>query len=160
MIDLLEALATCLCGQISADRSPDTCFCGVIPGEAAVGAYAGNCTNKCGMAWVRLMSMYPSAGLGVPDTTPAGNCAGGLDAIVEVGIMRCVVTMDEQGNPPTAAQQFAATEQQVKDSLTIRRAIACCPVLSPKDFILLNYQPTGPLGGLVGGAWQITVAVN
>lgn len=154
----LHALAECLCAQIATDDSPAMCFCGVVPGDAAVADYAGDCDTETGMAWVRLISTYPATGVGVPDER-AGNCGAALGFDVEVGILRMMSVGDDLGNPPTAAEQLAAVDQQVKDMMTMRRAVACCPALPGKDFTLNTYTPQGPYGALVGGFWTISVVL-
>lgn len=90
-------LAECLCAQIQDPENgvPDVCFCGVVPGDQAIGNYAGDCTEKCGMAWVRLVSLYPMGSLGTIDRTP-GNCGVGLGIDVEMGIFRCISIGDSE----------------------------------------------------------------
>jgi hypothetical protein len=156
MFDRLTDLATCLCRQITENGGPETCFCGVIPGDAAIQDYAGDCATGCGMAWVRLVSMMPMSGVDLQNTDP-GNCSSEVGAIVEVGIMRCIGSGDQRRTAPKDAELLRATEQQIKDALTMRQAIACCPSIDSKDFILGAYAPMGPMGGLVGGAWSLTV---
>ena len=151
---ILNSLAACLCAQIEADGSPKTCFCGVIPGATAVQEYGTDCDNLDGMAWVRLALTYPSSAVGV-QSQQVGNCSVGIGVDIEVGIMR-TIPMDAL---PDEAELLAANQQQVKDVLTIRKAIACCPDLHSKDFILGSYTPSGPLGGLVGGAWTVHVGI-
>jgi len=155
---LLEAIASCLCAQIVADGLPPTCFCGVVPGDAAVGNYAGDCEEACGMAWVRLVTAYPASAVGTPNIE-AGNCNAGLGLEVEVGIMRCISIGDEQGNPPPPEEMLAAAELQTDDMFAMMRAITCCPSIPSKDFILSAYTPMGPLGGVVGGTYTIALAI-
>jgi hypothetical protein len=155
--DRLQALATCLCAQIAADELPEPCFCGVLPGEAVAGDYAGNCQTKCGMAWVRLVNIYPAKAIGQPDITP-GNCGAGLGFEVEVGIVRCVPVGNAAGMPPTAAQMLAATELQIADSMAMFKALQCCAPDS-RDMIVGSYEPTGPEGGLVGGTLLVQFAI-
>lgn len=153
VFDRLTDLAACLCAQIEKDGGPEPCFCGVIPGDAAVGDYAGDCDEKCGMAWVRLVAAYPATGVGVADET-AGNCSASLGFDVEVGILRCIPIHDD-GSPLTPEEATDATTLQVADMLTMWRAITCCEAITSKDYILGGYAPMGPLGGLVGGGFQI-----
>jgi hypothetical protein len=153
VFERLTDLAACLCAQIEADGGPPTCFCGVIPGDAAVGDYAGDCDEKCGMAWVRLIMAYPATGVGAPDET-VGNCSASLGFDVEVGILRCI-DVPEDGSAPPAEEQVATTQLQVADMMTMWRAINCCEALPNKDFILGAYQPMGPLGALVGGNFTL-----
>lgn len=158
VFDRLTSLAACLCAQIRADGSPEPCFCGVIPGDGAVAEYAGDCETENGMAWVRLIGMYPAEGVGVESLT-AGNCSAGLDAMVEIGMLRWAALPDERGNPPSASALLDSADLVTTDALTMMRAVACCPDLSSKDYILGAYTPIGPLGGLVGGVWRVTIAV-
>lgn len=157
----LSALATCLCAQITdpVNGVPDVCFCGIVPGEQATALYAdGDCADRCGMAWVRLVSLYPSVSIGVLDPTP-GNCGSSIGVDVELGIMRCISVGDERGNPPTPDELLAATQLQIADSLVMQRAVLCCDAIPPSEVILSNYTPLGPAGGLVGGMWTLSMGV-
>lgn len=160
IFERLAALATCLCAEIlNPDWGvPDVCFCGIVPGEAALGDYAGDCDTKCGMAWVRLSSIYPSNAVGVMLTEP-GNCAFGLGIDGEIGIMRCIPVGDAMGNPPTPDEMLAAAELQVTDALIMQRAMFCCDAIPQRDVILGQYQTLGPDGGLVGGSFPFSMAV-
>lgn len=151
--DALSELATCLCAQIVVDGSPDVCFCGVIPGEAAAAMYQGNCTKKCGMAWVRLITVVPAAGLGTA-TEQAGNCMTGIGYDVEMGILRCT-PIGTATEPPTPAQLLGAAQLQHADMMSMRRAVACCT--GSRDWMVGAYAPMGPSGGMVGGAWTVTM---
>lgn len=159
--DRLSALAACLCGQIQdpVNGVPDVCFCGIVPGDQAVGNYAGDCKDVCGMAWVRLVQMYPMVSIGSPDVTP-GNCGTGIGIDVELGILRCITVGDEQGNLPTAAELLAATQLQIADALIMRKAVQCCDAVPWKDTIVTTYTPSGPLGGLVGGMLNVSMGTE
>ncbi len=155
--DRLSALAACLCAQITTDGSPATCFCGVIPGEAAVAEYTGDCNDKCGMAWVRLASMYPAAVLGRVDETPA-NCSASLGFDIEIGILRCI-RVPEPNDPLTAAELEEAATLQSNDALTMWRAVLCCDAINSKDVMLGGYTAMGPMGGMIGGTWGIRTVI-
>ncbi len=150
----MSDLAECLCAQIVVDESPEPCWCGVMPGQAALIEALG---NECdgGLAWVRLVSAYPSQIIGQASTL-TGNCGMGTGFDLEVGIMRLVVVEEDAPDP---AQSLAAVEQQIKDMETMRRAIGCCPALPKQDYILGQYTPSGPLGGVVGGTWSVFVGL-
>ena len=154
-------LAECLCAQIQDPENgvPDVCFCGIVPGEQAIGNYAGDCKNKCGMAWVRLVSLYPMASIGQIDSTP-GNCGVGVGIDVEMGIFRCISIGDEQGNLPSPAELLEATQLQIADALVMRKAVYCCDAIPSKEVILANYTPVGPLGGLVGGTFRVSMGTE
>lgn len=156
----VEAISACLCAEIldPANGVPDVCFCGVVPGEAPSAMYAGNCKDKCGMAWTRLVSMYPANGVGVPLGTVA-RCDTGIGIEVEVGILRCMSVGDERGNPPSAQEQHDAAELQAADAMVMWKALLCCQAIPHGDVILSRYTPIGPEGGLVGGLIQVALAV-
>lgn len=156
---VLKDLAACLCAQIEEDGSASPCFCGVVPGGNVTPDYLGGCTaEKCGMAWVRLGSAYPSntPGLAIEET---GNCTSGNGIEVEMGLLRCAPMPDSRGNPPSAEVREAAFDQQVKDMLTMKRAIKCCSSLKPKEYVLNIYTPVGPEGDVLGGFWSLSIVV-
>lgn len=154
-------LAECLCAQIAdpVNGVPDVCFCGIVPGEQAIGNYAGDCKTKCGMAWVRLAGLYPMASIGVIDPSP-GNCGAGLGIDVELGILRCISVGDESGNLPSPVELLESTQLQIADALVMHKAIRCCDAIPSKEAIIANYTPTGPLGGLVGGTLVVSMGVD
>lgn len=154
IMERMTELAACLCAQIVVDESPEPCWCGIMPGQDALLEMLGD-DCEGGVAWVRLASVYPSEIIG-QQSTRTGNCGMGTGFDLEVGIAR-LVTVNEEA--PTPAEALAATEQQVKDMETMRRAIGCCPALPKPDYILGNYTPTGPLGGVVGGTWTVFVGL-
>jgi len=155
--ETLEELASCLCAQVEADGLPAVCFCGVVPGLEIALDYQGDCADACGMAWVRLVALYPSTSIGQPSEQP-GNCSLMLGLDIEIGMVRCASGMDEAGTPPTAGQLLADTELQVADALAMRKALLCCH--NSKDFLLGPYAPYGPAGGMVGGAWTVALQVS
>lgn len=153
----LEQIAACVCAQIEVDELPKTCFCGILPGAEVAWDYTGDCgEGTCGMAWVRLISVYPSSVIGTPDES-AGNCSALIGMDVEIGIARCVSQPDDDGNPPAPADLQADAALQVADAMALRKAAVCCA--PEKDFILGPYIPVGPSGGLVGGVWTISLQV-
>lgn len=155
--DKLEALAMCLCAQITADGSPEPCFCGVVPGDGVSLTYGTDCDARDGMAWVRINAMYPSSAVGSQDTT-VNNCGSEIGVDIELGIMRAM-PIDPNGEQIDDADLLAVTRQQTKDALTLFRAATCCAAIPGKELIVGAYTPAGPLGGLVGGALLInTVA--
>lgn len=153
----LEELSDCLCAQIEEMDLPGVAFCGVIPGDAAIANYVGN-GDECGMAWVRLMNMFPSQGI-VDAYQEPGNCAAEISATIEVGILRCMSVGDESGEPPTPEEYLEGAQLEAADALAMLRAITCCEALPNKDYMLGPYTPTGPLGGIYGGTWQLTTVV-
>jgi hypothetical protein len=149
----LTDLATCLCATLVTEGLPDVCFCGVVPGEAASAMYGGDCAKRCGMAWVRLVSVSPTNTLGdqAPATQP-GNCASGIGSTVEVGVLRCT-PIGTAERPPSDADLLSAARLQIADMMAMRQAVACC--VGSRDWVLGTYTPAGPSGGLLGGLWTV-----
>lgn len=152
---ILDDLATCLCSQIITDGSPPTCFCGVVPGDEVAMDYAGDCNDTCGMAWVRLVTAYPSTSVGVPVERP-GNCAVGIGIDVVLGISRCI-ELGDNGEPPSQEDLAAGAVLQQADMMTMWRAISCCR--TSKDWRIGSYTPFGPQGGLIGGVLPLSILV-
>lgn len=150
ILSRMTALAACICEQIRTDGSPEPCWCGVMPGQEALLEALGNACDG-GLAWVRLASVYPSEIIGQP-SQKTGNCGTGTGFDLEMGIAR-LVTVEEEA--PDEAEALAAVDQQVIDMQTMRRALACCGAIKRTDYILGQYTPLGPLGGVVGGTWTI-----
>lgn len=153
---VLEDLSICLCAQIEADNLPPTCFCGVMPGSEVPLDYAGDCDHACGMAWVRMGASYPSVSIGAPAETP-GNCSAGIGLEIEVGIIRCI-DVGSGTTPPDREVLAAAAALQTADMMAIWRAVSCCQ--NSKDFMILQYQPYGPEGGMVGGVVALNLLVT
>lgn len=152
---ILADLATCLCAQILTDGLPPVCFCGVVPGDEVALDYAGDCDDACGMAWVRLLTAYPSVQVGQPVGEP-GNCARGIGIEVEMGIVRCL-DVGDGSTPPEPASLSASAVLQVADMMAMWRAVYCCQ--NRKDFIIGQYVATGPQGGIVGGTLPLAMLV-
>lgn len=153
--EVLDELATCLCAQIEVDGLPPTCFCGVLPGAEVALEYMGDCSGACGQAWVRLATSYPSVSIGVP-LDRANNCAAGIGLEIELGVMRCLDVGDGPEPPPPALMADAALLQS-SDMMAMYRAVACCR--RSKDYIIGQYTPLGPEGGVVGGTLAIGILV-
>lgn len=151
--EILSGLAACLCAQITEDDSPETCFCGVIPGGGVVADYAGDCDDVNGMAWVRLITSYPAQSVGQA-LQQVGNCSVGVGIDVEIGMLRRYPLDAEALDEATLLE---LVDQQIKDMHTMRKAVQCCAGNSfgNKDYILGSYTPVGPDGDLVGGTWTL-----
>lgn len=147
----LAALAQCVCSTIDTEGLPSHCFCGVVPGDSVLADYAEGCDRRNGVAWVRIALTYPAQVVGVQDTR-TGTPPTGLGLDIEVGSIR---QFDVDDDPPTEAEALATATLQHDDMMALRKAILCCDALNPKDYILGQYRPMGPLGGMVGGAWTV-----
>lgn len=149
-----EALAACLCGLLT--EGPDLCFCGILPGNAVpldVGYGDGECG---GMAYVRVVSVYSSTSVGQASVTPA-NCTLGTGFDLEMGVYRPFPIQDDGSSPPPEVQ-LEATRWQMWDVQQMRKAL-CCDWLPKMDYILGQYAPAGPAGGVLGGIIPISAII-
>lgn len=153
--DLL-ALLECLAAQMGQEGLPDPCFLGMLPGEAVPLNYCDNCGD--GMAWVRLVA------IGAPtdaDPQAAGStCYNPLAATVEVGIIRGIVVIHEDGSPATPDEQMTAFREQMAGMRAMHRTLTCCDLPSGESIGELNYTPMGPEGGCVGGTFTGTIRIT
>jgi hypothetical protein len=83
-------------------------------------------------------------------------CPTGTIVNVEIGVLRCAATMDDQGNPPTAAQLDAEAALLMADRKAIFMALLCdfpADGTMDEDRGIANivWEPMGPEGGCVGG---------
>lgn len=156
--NLMTEIAACLCNQIEVDGLVKPCWCGVYPGATVVADFMPECFEGAqaldGMAWVRMASAYPAFQPGVVVEDPAQTMVAGLGFDIEVGILRSVPIPEEGIDESQAAESVTS---QIDDMLCIRKAISCCVALERADFILNQYTPVGPIGGVVGGAFTVMV---
>lgn len=158
VFDVLTELASCLCEQIRKDDLPEPCFCGVLPGQLVAYDYVGVCEQQDGMAWTRLATSYPAAGVGRVDQN-ISNCGSGIGVEIELGVLRQAPTLQEGGEPPTEAMQLESVRVQMGDMLAMWRAVNCCFSEKGTDYILQGYRPFGPQGFAVGGSFTVMVAL-
>lgn len=106
------------------------------------------------IAWVRLVNIAGTE----PDGTGAV-CGAAWQLDVEVGIAHC---WPLQENPLTDLQHLGVAVK-VNDSMAaLHKAIACCTTWHPKGrrtVTVTRWQPIGPQGGVIGGAWLLQVRV-
>jgi hypothetical protein len=77
--------------------------------------------------------------------------------VVEVGVSRCVATVDDLGFAPGADVMSGEAGQVQRDAWEVWRGIVCCGVFD--DVVVGEWRPEGPLGGVVAGVWPVTVRV-
>lgn len=159
-----SALATCTAEKL-VDISDPVCELPVIWSDHP--APADVCDCECdsgghGQGWVRYVQLAP---VPRPSKFPPGQCTGGYDATIEVGVHRCAPTLDNTTNPPKrpdVAEQEAYAQARMRDMRALIAAWTCCQVLEEADVggDLLQVVPTGPQGGCGGvvltGRLQLT----
>jgi hypothetical protein len=161
--DVLDGLRACLCTEIEDSRAGATCFCGVYPGQQTSADWC-TCTKTirgtpggCGMAWVRLVSVYPYDQF--PTQAQRPTCATPLAAVIELGVFRCIPGLGPKGEAPDAAAQADAVLTQTSDLAAMLKAMTCCEALTERTYVLGRYTPASG-GNCGGGSFQVTVALQ
>lgn len=139
------------------DRLDSLCAKSLYPGDAIPADYG---EDDCGgMAWVQLVSAVPSATFPTP-AADLNSCTYSLAYSISVGIMR-PVKIPEQGvrndiTLPTDEENTESAYEQMEDMDAMHQAIRNASRYI--DYLILGtYAPTGPEGGVIMGAWEVTV---
>lgn len=157
VLPVMEQLSACLCTELD-DAGNPTCFCGVLPGSEVVLDHCSPCDGgRCGQAWVRMATSFPSIAFPAPDEgVNSGQCGSPLAFTLEVGVVRCAPQPDGTGTPPGEQAQLDAAVRQMEDWGAMVRAIECCSA-SGREYVLGVYEPVSA-GDCVGGTWLVTFA--
>jgi hypothetical protein len=151
----LTDLAAELQVEIQDSGLKDPCWIGVLPGALVAHDYCSPCgPTKCGMAWVRLAALNEWVDQSGLDTS---RCTALFTATYEMGIIRCHQTSDDRGNPMSMAYQAESTRVQLAEMAAMKRVILCSDLMRNMEAAIGGYQPIGPEGACVGGAWSVVV---
>ena len=113
---------------------------------------------KCGIGWVRLVSVAGPTGEGdaaAQFRNADGDLCGPFTWTVtfEMGVQRCPTLGDAHRNP-TGAESLADTLRQLSDLRAMRAAMRCC--FDSVPIVPGEYTPIGPEGMCFGGSWTFT----
>ncbi|MBP2703524.1 hypothetical protein JOL79_06890 [Microbispora sp. RL4-1S] len=160
-LPLAEALLACLCAELDDTVAGPVCVCCLAPGPEP--ADCCTCPGGEGRAWVRVTRIFPtSARFPLPAVDP-GRCAtdGSYAVELELGVYRCVATIDDDGTPPSCDQRTADAVKLLDDAAAMRRAVSCCfprtELGRGRAVVVGEWRPIAPEGGCAGGALLVTV---
>lgn len=161
MFQTLALLSECLCQELAATGGPGLCYCGLWLGSAAPPLGVADCKDKdCGVAWVRLVSAFPSGIFPTPDQEGVTRCASPMVYQVEIGVARCAPRPEGRAMFPDAQAMFEANRLYMSDMRAAARALRCClPEANKKaggSEILVALGAWDPLeyaAGKSGGTW-------
>lgn len=155
---VVAALTDCVCETLAVEGAGPTCWCGLFPGAEVSWDYCGECSGgTCGMAYVRLVSIYESQQFPQQDPLPS-NCGAPLVAELAIGALRCIPVAERDGSLPDEAALLEAGLATFADMAAIRTAVSCCD-LGDREFAFGSYAPLGARGGCVGGEWTVWVTL-
>lgn len=134
------------CVTAAFDDCEDTfgfCRSGVVAGVPAWDDCC-DCGRGEGQLWVRVADWTPD-----PEFTQPGvsKCAQTTLVTVGIGALRCVPTLSETGEAPSAAEEAVAAYKIYLDAQVIHSAVMCCVT----ERVWQGWTPLGFDGGCGGG---------
>lgn len=154
-------LLACLEEELDKTASPPR-YRGRRPGQTVAHLISTTSDECCeGSAWVRVAEIVPSSSqFPLQDTEPVPQGTSSWAVTLEMGVIRCAPTPDENSIPSSAAWN-AVSDAVDDDAAAMRRAICCFIALNPgyraRGVLPLEWQPIEVEGGCVGGTHQIIV---
>lgn len=158
---LMEDTRAALADNLAATVSGAIGHTFLVPGVqvAADWCCPGNCGDSpCGQAWVRLVQLYPSRTFPVLDLTYSKAPGSQLAVQFELGVLRCVHGLDDDGNAPLPAE-MTGDALAALDDVAAMRATAL-GALGPRRVVLGQYTAVGPQGYCSGGTTLFTAALS
>lgn len=128
---------------------PGWCRTGLVAGAAAWDVCC-ECDSGSGQLWVRLIGYEPDPAFDQP--TPSG-CEQPALLVVGVGSLRCVPTLDQMGNPPSAEDEQASAELMHWDAQVTKDAVMC----SLEERFWSGWTPLSNQGGCGGGEHEFRI---
>jgi hypothetical protein len=110
------------------------------------------CGDGVGQLWVSVDRVEP-----VLNAQNPAKCGNIWEASVWIGILRCALTMDDNGDIPDADALSTEALEILADRLAIVQALRCVWEVEPDDWTMGVYQTLGPMGGCLGGRQNITL---
>lgn len=157
----MVALKDCLCEELAKCGNPSLCFCDLVPGISDGFIDVGECDEGGGSAWVRLVQTYMTTDFPTPEVSVSDYQS--LVAELEVGCVRAITSIDEDGTAPDAVTQHMDTRMLLADMAAMKRAIRCCfgdPMEPTQDYALGGYTVAAGIGGAGGGYWRVFVRLT
>lgn len=114
-----------------------------------------DCGDGIGQAWVNVTHVSPI----LTSHYEGMQCPPVFEAAVKVGIMRCALTQDEQGNAPDACDLTAQALAILQDRSVINAALFGCwsNTIEADEWTIGEWSSLGPSGGCVGGQVSLTI---
>jgi hypothetical protein len=160
----IARLVDCLRSELRAANGPELCYIGLQIGDRPAFLGLADCKGDkpCGVAWVRLVGIYPSASFPLPDDgSIAANCASPMAYEVEIGVGRCAPRPEGRSMYPDEGAVFNALRLYMSDSRAMKRALMCCLPVEVKKrdqrdirVMIGNWTPLEQGAGMSGGTWN------
>lgn len=155
---VLGDLADCMRQAVLDHDLQPFCVGQILPGAEVPFDYdrdgCGEGSN--GQWWVRMTTLAPTINFPEQLASPYPSKATLWAIALELGAMRHIDGLDEQGNPPSTEYLAELTRLQLEDMDAMRAAIICC--FGSEPITIDPYEPIGPAGLVVGGTFSLLVA--
>ncbi len=157
VVALLSWLLDAACEELAATASGPVGARLIAPGSVAPPAdWCCQTAEGLGMAWVRVTRRYLSTAFPAPDSTPGACRTGQLAVECELGVYRCVATLDDRGEPPSPAEVTADALAADADACALANAVNRLSWTHVRG----AWVPAGPSGGCGGGAQLVAVSIG
>lgn len=113
-----------------------------------------------GQVWVQVDSVFPSRNPPLPDVAPVACATTSFVMAARVGILRCWPTMNDRGEPPTAATLEAASHGMLFDVAALIEGLVCCARSQDLDLVIGQSSFLGPEGACIGAEVPVTVVLG
>lgn len=150
----LEGLLACVLGALEECGKPVCRYfistAPVVPWDVCCA-----CNSGVGQLWVGVDAINPQ----LTGTNGAEvKCNTQYEANVWVGLLRCALTQDDNGDPPNPDALIEESMGILQDRLIVTQAIRCCygAVNEVADFTIRSWEPLAG-GGCVGGRLNVTI---
>lgn len=155
---ILDALLLCLENEIERVPVPPAVVCLRVGDRVDLLIAQGR--DECceGLAWIRLVQIYPSSDFPAVDETYL-KCQLGWAVVVELGVVRCAPIGDEN-DLPTCNQWTELANSITADTAALRRTLMRFKALDDyrhTPYVPGTWEPMTTEGGCAGGAMLVTV---
>jgi hypothetical protein len=155
---LLVVLRDCVRTELARSTAGPVCRCAIA--HSVVTPTMDGCDCECddgqGDAWVRLVRLEPEESL---ETIRPSVCPTGWQAVIELGVYRCV-PLPEEGEALEEQVVSDIALSALSDMNALIRVLGCCEALRDAFIGVEFWQPVGPSGGCAGGTLQFRVAIS
>lgn len=148
----------CLVTNLTNTRAGAPCVALVHPGEMAPMYGWCKCDDGEGMAWVRVVNIFPTVTFPAPaNTVVRPNTITQFGVVLELGRDLCYRTPQDNSMPAPAVLD-SATRDVMDDAAAMRKTAWCCLPSVPR--VPGMWLPRGPAGAIHGGTMQVTVLAD
>lgn len=156
---ILNRLLDCLASAMEDCETPP-CRIFLSTAELVPWDMCCSCGDGVGQAWVSVTNIRPL----LTPTQGAGpvRCTSIYEATVHLGIVRCALTSDDNGNAPDPTDLTDETLGILQDRMIMTRALSLCfaQTIELDDWTIGEWDSLGPAGGCIGGQLSVTLRFN